>query len=63
MNTELTEKQISEITYGYNWNPTITYEDFIRFNPQLSCENSWDLFNKIDENYILAVHEQTSENV
>jgi len=63
MNTKLTEKQISEITYGYNWNPNITYEDFIKFNPHLSHERSWDLFNKIDENYILAVHEKNSENV
>ena len=57
METNLTEKELNQIALGYNWMPDMSYEDFIRLNPELSYDKSYELFEDIDKRYIQYVYE------
>lgn len=48
----LTEKEISDIALGYNWNPDMSYETFVQQNPELSMKKGYDLYMIIEDRYL-----------
>ena len=57
METNLTEQELSEITLGWNWNRNMSYEDFLRENPEINSLESFDLFQRIELNYLTHIYE------
>ena len=57
METNLTEQELSEITLGWNWNKDMSYEDFLKKNPDVAPIESFDLFQRIELNYLTYIYE------
>lgn len=57
METNLTEQELSEITLGWNWNKDMSYEDFLKANPDVAPIESFDLFQRIELNYLTYIYE------
>lgn len=57
MATNLTEKQLNEITLGWEWNEDMSYEEFLVKNPQVDSIESFDLFKRIELNYLTYIYE------
>jgi hypothetical protein len=50
-------REWNEMTLGYEWSIHYNYEDFVRLNPEIKEEESYDLFRKIELNYIDKFYE------
>ena len=49
---KLTEEELRKIALGYNWNPDISYEDFVKNNSHLTENTSYNIWNMIEKRYI-----------
>lgn len=50
--SNLTEKELSDISLGYQWNKDMSYEDFLRDNRTVTREEGFELYELINERYI-----------
>ena len=57
METNLTKEELSEITLGWNWNKDMSYDEFLNANPDADSVESFDLFQRIELNYLTYVYE------
>jgi len=46
------------MTLGYEWSIHYSYEDFVRLNPDIKDFESYDVFKRIELNYIDKFYEQ-----
>lgn len=58
MKTQLTAEQLKEIALGYIWDPSISYENFLKENNQKKDEDSYILYIAIDERYCEFMYEK-----
>lgn len=59
METNLTEQELNEITLGWNWSKEMSYEDFLKANPDVNAVESFDLFQRIELNYLTYIYENS----
>ena len=57
METNLTKEELNEITLGWNWGKDMSYEDFLKENPDVNTVESFDLFQRIKLNYFTYIYE------
>ena len=57
METNLTKEELNEITLGWNWSKDMSYEDFLKENPDVNTVESFDLFQRIELNYLTYIYE------
>ena len=57
METNLTKEELNEITFGWNWSKDMSYEDFLKANPDVDSMESFDLFQRIELNYLTYIYE------
>lgn len=57
METNLTKEELNEITLGWNWSKDMSYEDFLKENPKVDSMESFDLFQRIELNYLTYIYE------
>lgn len=57
MATNLTQQELNEITLGWNWDKDMSYEDFMERNPEVDSIESFDLFQRIELNYLTYIYE------
>lgn len=50
----LTEKDLKDISLGYNWDPEMGLERFIEMNPKLAKDQASEMFDLIEGRYIEA---------
>jgi len=48
----LTKKELQEVSMGYRWSPNMSYERFKECNQHLKDEDSYGIYNLIDDRYI-----------
>lgn len=52
MEKQLTVIEISNIAMGYNWNPDMSYEEFVEKNNNIGPGNGQEIWDLIEERYI-----------
>ena len=57
METNLTIEELEEITLGYNWNRDMSFEAFLKENPEVDSIESFDLYQRIELNYLTYIYE------
>jgi len=50
--SNLTEKELSNISLGYQWDKDMSYEDFLNANRTVTREEGFELYELINERYI-----------
>jgi hypothetical protein len=61
LNNMLTEKELSDISLGYQWNKDMSYEDFLNVNRTVTREEGFELYELINERYIEKAYEQSKD--
>ena len=59
METNLTIEELKEITLGYNWNRDMDFETFLKENPEVDSIESFDLYQRIELNYLTYIYENS----
>ena len=54
MEKTLTDKEIKDISLGFQWNPDMSYEQFVKENGNLSYNSGHEMYDLINERYIAA---------
>lgn len=54
----LTESEKNWVALGYSWEPDWSYEQFIGRNPELPYNMSYDIYLRIEQNYVEFVYEE-----
>ena len=57
VDTKLTYDEIHKISLGFNWMPDMSFDDFSLLNKKLSRSESYDIYESINERYILYKYE------
>lgn len=57
METNLTKEELNKITLGWNWSKDMGYEDFLKENLEVDSMESFDLFQRIELNYLTYIYE------
>ena len=55
MGVKLNKQEIDKLSLGFVWNPNMGYVEFAGRNKSIK-EDSWELYNKIEMNYIQHVY-------
>jgi hypothetical protein len=58
---DLTEKELSKISLGFNWTPNMSYEEFVEKNFRVNFTTEFEMYEKINERYIQYVYENRDE--
>lgn len=61
MSDKLTKQELSKISLGFNWNPDMSYEEFMSKNKRVSYESGWDLYDKINDRYIKLKYQEKEQ--
>jgi len=50
----LTKKELRDISLGYNWNPNMSFEEFVSGNGNILSSDVQGMYNLIESRYIEA---------